>query len=101
MRSLEVAWEKRFTALSRLTASVYHFHIARMVTTDANGTAINDDSRVQATGLELEYEQRWHNGSRLRTGYSIQHAADETRRFDNSPRHMVKPTSACPPAFPT
>ncbi|MBV2194001.1 MAG: TonB-dependent receptor [Azonexus sp.] len=100
MRSLEVAWEKRFTALSRLTASVYHFHIARMVTTDANGTAINDDSRVQATGLELEYEQRWHNGSRLRTGYSIQHAADETRRFDNSPRHMVKANLGLPTGIP-
>ena len=91
-----VRWKwpgKSVSPLSRLTASVYHFHIARMVTTDENGTAVNDHQ--SRTGLELEYEQRWHNGSRLRTGYSVQHAADETRRFDNSPRHMVpRPTSA-------
>lgn len=99
MRSLEVAWEKRFTPLSRLTASVYHFHIARMVTTDDNGIAVNG-SPVQATGLELEYEQRWNNGSRLRTGYSIQNAADETRRFDNSPRQMVKANLGLPTGIP-
>ncbi|MDE1543854.1 TonB-dependent receptor [Dechloromonas agitata] len=100
MRSLEVAWEKRFTQQSRLTASVYHFHIARMVTTDENGTTVNDGSKVEATGLELEYEQRWSNGSRLRTGYSIQHAADATRRFDNSPRHMVKANLGLPTGIP-
>lgn len=100
MRSLEVAWEKRFTQQSRLTASVYHFHIARMVTTDENGTTVNDGSKVEATGLELEYGQRWSNGSRLRTGYSIQHAADATRRFDNSPRHMVKANLGLPTGIP-
>ena len=100
MRSLEVAWEKRFTQQSRLTASVYHFHIARMVTTDENGTTVNDGSKVEATGLELEYEQRWSNGSRLRTGYSVQHAADATRRFDNSPRHMVKANLGLPTGIP-
>ena len=100
MRSLEMAWEKRFTQQSRLTASVYHFHIARMVTTDENGTTVNDGSKVEATGLELEYEQRWNNGSRLRTGYSIQHAADATRRFDNSPRHMVKANLGLPTGIP-
>lgn len=100
MRSLEMAWEKRFTQQSRLTASVYHFHIARMVTTDENDTTVNDGSKVEATGLELEYEQRWSNGSRLRTGYSIQHAADATRRFDNSPRHMVKANLGLPTGIP-
>ncbi len=99
MRSLEISWEKRFTALSRLTATAYHFHIARMVTTDDNSVAVNG-SRVQATGLELEYEQRWSNGSRLRTGYSIQHADDETRCFDNSPRHMVKANLGLPTGIP-
>ena len=39
-------------------------------------------------------------GSRLRTGYSIQHAADETRRFDNSPRHMVKANLGLPTGIP-
>lgn len=99
MRSLEVAWEKRFSAQSRLTATAYHFQIAKMVTTDDNGTAVNGP-RVRATGLEVEYEQRWSNGSRLRTGYSIQHASDETRSMDNSPRHMVKANVALPTGIP-
>ena len=99
MRSLEVAWEKRFGALSRFTTTAYHFHIARMVTTDDTGVAVNG-SRVAASGLELEYEQRWSNGSRLRTGYTIQRAADETRSFDNSPRHMVKANLGLPTGIP-
>lgn len=99
MRSLELSWEKRFSAQSRLTATAYHFHIARMVTTEASGTAING-STVQATGLEVEYEQRWSNGSRLRTGYTVQHAADESRRLDNSPHHMMKANIALPTGIP-
>lgn len=99
MRSLEIAWEKRFGMQSKLTATAYHFRIARMVTTDANEMAING-TPVRATGLEVEYEQGWNNGSRLRTGYSIQHAADDTRRFDNSPRHMVKANIGVPTGLP-
>ena len=60
MRSLEVAWEKRFSAISRFTATAYRFQIAKMVTTDDTGTATNG-SRVTASGLELEYEQHWSN----------------------------------------
>ena len=99
MRSLEVSWEKRFGMQSKLTATAYRFHIDRMVTTDANGVATNG-SQVQASGLEMEYEQRWSNGGRLRTGYSVQHASDETRRFDNSPRHMLKANIGLPTGIP-
>lgn len=95
MRSLELSWEKRFGSKARLTATAYDFNIARMVTTDSNGTAING-SLVHARGLEVEYEQRWNNGSRLRTGYNIQRAADESRSLDNSPRHMVKANLGLP-----
>lgn len=95
MRSLEVSWEKRFSPQSRLTATAYHFDIDRMVTVDNTGLAING-SPVRANGLEVEYDQQWSNGSRLRTGYSVQYAADEIRRQDNSPRHMVKLNLAVP-----
>lgn len=99
MRSLELSWEKRFGPQARLTATAYHFHLARMVTADGNGIAVNG-SVVQATGLELEYEQRWSNGSRLRTGYTIQRAADEARSLDNSPRHMIKANLGLPTGIP-
>ncbi len=99
MRSFEVSWEKRFSLQSRLTATAYHFDIERMVTTDSAGLAVNG-TPVRANGLEIEYEQQWSNGSRLRTGYSVQYAADETRRLDNSPRHMVKLNLAVPVGIP-
>lgn len=99
MRSLEISWEKRFGMQSKLTATAYHFRIARMVTTDQNGVAING-TPVRASGLEIGYEQGWRNGSRLRTGYSIQHSGDETGRFDNSPRHMLKANIGVPTGIP-
>lgn len=99
IRSLELAWEKRFSPQSRLAATVYHFHIARMITTDDTGQATNG-SKVEASGLEVEYEHRWHNASRLRTGYSIQNAGDEMRRLDNSPRRMFKLNLAVPTGIP-
>jgi iron complex outermembrane receptor protein len=95
MRSLEFAWEKRFSTQSRLTATVYHFQIAKMVTVDNADTAVNG-SPIHANGLELEYEQQWNNGSRLRAGYAVQRAADATRRLDNSPAQMVKLNLAVP-----
>lgn len=99
LRSTELTWEKHLTATSHVTATFYHFDIDRMVTTDDNGIAANG-SRVTANGMELEYEQRWTNGSRLRTGYTRQRAVDETRHLDNSPQHMVKANLAVPTGIP-
>ncbi len=95
MRSLEFSWEKSLGPLTHLSATVYHFRIEDMVTMNESGIAING-TPTHATGFEVEYEQRWNNGTRLRTGYSLQHAADETSSFDNSPRHMVKLNVAAP-----
>jgi len=99
MRSFELSWEKRFSPQSRLTATVYHFDIERMVTVDNTGLAVNG-STVRANGMEVEYERQWSNGSRLRTGYSVQYAADQTQRLDNSPRHMAKLNLAVPTGLP-
>jgi iron complex outermembrane receptor protein len=95
MRSLELTWEKQFGPLSSLSATFYHFHIDKMVTTDDSGIATNS-AHTHANGLEIEYEQRWSNGSRLRTGYSVQHAAETSRSFDNSPHQMAKLNLAVP-----
>lgn len=99
MRSVELSWEKRFSTHSRLATTFYHFHIDRMVTTDDNGVATNSQ-RTNASGLEIEYEQRWNNGSRLRTGYTVQHAAETNRGFDNSPHQMAKFNLAVPTGIP-
>lgn len=95
MRSLELSWEKRFSQFSRLTTTLYHFHIDKMVTADEAGIAANS-AHTNASGLEIEFEQRWSNGSRLRTGYSVQHAAETSHSFDNSPHHMAKLNLALP-----
>ncbi len=89
MRSLELAWEKRFGRSARLTTTLYRFTIDQMIMTDAAGIATNGQE-VQATGLEVEYEHQWMNGIRLRTGITVQDSKNEFGRMDNSPRHMAK-----------
>lgn len=89
MRSIELSWEKRFGPSARLSAALYHFRIADLIMTDAAGIATNGEE-VRASGLEIEYERRWANGTHLRTGYTTQHSASELGRMDNSPRHMAK-----------
>lgn len=98
MQSLELAWEKRLDARSRLTATLYGFRIEDLVGTDAGSTtdqAVNG-STVHATGLELEYQRQWDNRSQLRTSYSLQRARNADGTLDNSPRHMVKLNGALP-----
>ena len=99
MRALELSWEKRLTRQSRLSATIYHFHIKRIVTVDNTGLFINGDHAC-GHGAELEYEHQWANGSRLRTNYSVQYASDENQRLDNSPRHMAKLNLAVPAGLP-
>lgn len=103
MRSLELAWEKRMSGLlggdGRVGLALYHFTVQRMISTDLAGIASNG-SEVHADGLEIEIEQRWRNGSRLRSNYSLQRAHDELGRMDNSPRHMVKLNAALPLGLP-
>ncbi len=99
LQSLELAWEKRLGPMARLTATVYHLHVDRMITVDDAGLAING-STSKGNGLEVEYEQRWHNGARLRGGFSIQYAGDEKQRFDNSPRQMAKLNLVLPTGLP-
>jgi outer membrane receptor for ferrienterochelin and colicin len=99
MRSLEFSWEKRLTRQSRLSATIYHFHIKHIVTVDNTGLYINGDHAC-GHGAELEYEHQWANGSRLRTNYSVQYASDENQRLDNSPRHMAKLNLAVPAGLP-
>ena len=95
LRSLEFAWEKRFSPQSRLTAAVYRFQIEKMVTVDSADRAING-SPINGNGLELEFEQQWGNGSRLRAGYTLQRAAAKAGSLDNSPTQMFKLNLAVP-----
>jgi iron complex outermembrane receptor protein len=99
MQSLELTWEKQLSRQSRLSATLYHLQISRMISAYVSQMATNG-TRTNASGLELEYEQRWSNGSRLRTGYSLQRATDENGALDNSPRHMVKLNLAVPTGIP-
>lgn len=100
MDSFEFTWEKRFGNSGRLSATVYHFINRHMVSTDPAGTAFNS-TPVKATGAEFEYERRWHGGTQLRAGYSVQHSADAIGRLDNSPRQMVKLNFAMPVGLPS
>ena len=95
MRSLEFSWEKRLSQQSRLSATAYHFQIEHMIGADAIGLSMNS-TPIKANGLELEYEYQWTNGTRLRTGYTVQRAAGENGLIANSPQQMAKLNLAFP-----
>lgn len=95
MRSYEASWEKRFGKAQRLTTTLYTFDVEHLTGSDNNGLAANG-SPLRASGLEVEYEQQWSNGSRLRTGFSTQRTRVENGSMDNSPRHMAKMNLAVP-----
>lgn len=95
LSSLELSLEKRLSRAGKLSATLYSMRIQGLIATDAAGTA-NNNSAVEANGVELEYEHQWAGGARLRSNWTSQLAADGQRRLDNSPRHMFKFNLAVP-----
>lgn len=95
MKSIELSWEKQFSPLSRLSTTIYSYRIKHLISTDSSGI-VSNTTPVNASGLELAYEQRWFNGVRLRGNITAQHAADEHGHLDNSPKLMAKLNLAFP-----
>lgn len=80
----------------RLTASVYKNEISNLIN---QVTDLADDldvfrniDQVEAKGVELEAEQVWAGGARLRASYAWQTSRDEDsgEELTNSPRHLAK-----------
>lgn len=89
MQSIEAAWEKR-VGNGRLTASVYLFRLKDLIAPDVGTGVVQNSGPLTGQGLELEYEQRWLDRYRLRTGYTFQQPRGDGGRPENAARHMLK-----------
>lgn len=80
----------------RVTADAYSNKISdniNQVTDPADGLLVFINAgQVDARGLELETEQLWDSGMRLRTSYAWQISREKTTGAElvNSPRHLAK-----------
>lgn len=94
-RSLELAWERYFGPELRLGASAYATRSSGLISQVPVGEAglvqYQNVRQVAARGLELEAEQMWADGARLRASLSIQSARDvESGGLSNLPRFLGK-----------
>lgn len=102
IRSTELSAEQSFGADTRLLLSVYRNEVSDLITQvldPADGLLMYDNlDRVRARGAEIEFEQVWTGGGRLRASYTWQHARDAATGLSpaNSPRHLGKLNLAAP-----
>jgi outer membrane receptor protein involved in Fe transport len=95
VRSAELTLEHYLRPQTRILASLYAYRVNDLVTQVAEATTgllqYQNAGRVRAHGLEIEAEQKWESGARLRASLATQSARDESGAvLKNSPRHMAK-----------
>ncbi len=93
--TLELVGEWRISSLARATVSAFRYRISDLVTltTDpADGlTVYRNQGNARASGLQMEFERLWRDGSAVRASFSFQQAKDEAgARLVNSPRQLAK-----------
>lgn len=93
--SFELTVEHAPTATTRLTTSLYHYHLHDVLSRGYPNTPsafmyINAE-HVTGRGMEITGEQRFENGARLNLSYTFQDVVEAfEERPPNSPTHMVK-----------
>lgn len=112
IRTAELVLEQLIRNNLRLTASAFEYRINGLIDEVQDpATSLlqyRNVGRVQSRGAQLELEQAWDDGARLRASYSYQLAEDLNARdsgadpmLQNSPRNLVKLNITGPiPAVP-
>jgi iron complex outermembrane receptor protein len=101
IRTMEVVLEQVVRNRLRFTASAFQYRINELIDEIADPATgllqFRNLGRVQSRGAQLEAEQVWDSGQRLRISYSYQLAEDLNVRDSgedpvllNSPRHLGK-----------
>jgi outer membrane receptor protein involved in Fe transport len=101
IRTAEIVLEQFVRRQLRLTASAFQYRINDLIdeVSDPSNQLLQyrNVGRVQSRGAQLEAEQAWDNGARLRASYSYQLADDLNERdagqdatLIDSPRHLAK-----------
>lgn len=96
MRSVELTWEQRLGARSRLNTSLYNFRLQEMVGISPSSGLYANYPDVTARGLELEFQHRWLNQASLRLGYTLQDVSMPGGHLENVPRHALLANLAVP-----
>jgi iron complex outermembrane receptor protein len=101
IHTAEIVLEQSVRKQLRLTASAFQYHINDLIDEVSDPSTqllqYRNVGRVQSRGAQLEAEQAWDNGGRLRASYSYQLAQDLNARdvgadslLLDSPRHLAK-----------
>lgn len=95
IRSNELVLEHHLSSDARVLISAFRNHVSDLISSvdDGAGNSIfRNLSGATAKGLELEYEQMWLNGVRLRASQSWQKTTDGDTgaRLTNSPPSLTK-----------
>ena len=101
IRTAEIVLEQIVRGQLRLTASAFQYRISDLIDEVPDPSSgllqFRNVGRVQSRGAQLEVEQVWDRGARLRASYSYQLAEDLNARDSgadpillNSPRHLAK-----------
>ena len=92
----ELAYEHDFGKRLRATVSRYSYSIKNLITQTydslSGSTSFQNQEKAVATGIELEVQKTWENGSDGRISYAYQKAEDPNtgELLSNSPRHLAK-----------
>jgi len=95
IRTLEADWEQRFGSQSFGSISVYRYFMDDLIDTGTDPTdsltRFQNISKVDALGIELDFETRWHSGLTGYANYTFQDARDvQTQQLlSNAPRHLA------------
>ena len=102
IRSSELALVHQLGETRRVTATVFSNVVSKLITQtitpEVPETRFENGDRLHARGVELEYEQRWHAGARLRASYSHTRVGQlgEGQQV-NAPANLAKFNLALPP----
>ena len=101
IRTAEATIEHYLSRQTRILGSVYVYRMADPIAqvTDAETGLLQfrNGDQIRAQGLELEAEQQWDTGARLRASVTTQRALDANgTELSSSPRHMAKLNLSAP-----
>ena len=100
IQTTELAWEQYLGSDTRLQASVYYYRIRDwivQVSTASGALQFQNQPEVNGKGVELEGEQRFANGSKLRASLTGQFVPDRPNGALNSaPKYLFKTNYSTP-----